>query len=81
MPDERLAAHVETTAYFVVSEALTNVAKHSGAHHALVSVDLAGDSVRIRVTDDGRGGAHLSKGKGLVGPRSIGCGPPTACCR
>ena len=67
VPEERLAAHVETTAYFVVSEALTNVAKHSGAHHALVSVDLAGDSVRIRVTDDGRGGAHLSKGKGLVG--------------
>jgi signal transduction histidine kinase len=67
LPDERLAAHVETTAYFVVSEALTNVAKHSGARHALVAVELVDGRLRVRVTDDGRGGAHLSKGQGLLG--------------
>jgi signal transduction histidine kinase len=67
VPDERLPAHAETSAYFVVSEALTNVAKHSGARHALVSVGLADERLHVRVTDDGRGGAHLSKGRGLLG--------------
>jgi signal transduction histidine kinase len=67
LPDDRLPAHAETAAYFVASEALTNVAKHSGAHRALLSVRVEGDRVRVRVTDDGRGGAHLSKGRGLLG--------------
>jgi signal transduction histidine kinase len=60
---------VETCVYFVVSESLTNVAKHSGAHAVAVEVsdeELPGKVV-VRVTDDGRGGAHLSKGNGLAG--------------
>jgi signal transduction histidine kinase len=63
----RLAAAVENTAYFVVSEALTNVAKH--AHATLCTVVVSADSERVlvEVRDDGRGGAHLGKGHGLAG--------------
>ena len=63
----RLAEAVETTAYFVVTEALTNVAKH--AHATLVTVAVSADSDRllVQVRDDGRGGAHLGKGHGLAG--------------
>jgi signal transduction histidine kinase len=67
VPAERIAPHAETTAYFVASEALTNVAKHSGATHADLSVTVDADRVRVRVVDDGHGGAHLSKGHGLLG--------------
>ena len=68
LPDRiRLAEAVETTAYFVVTEALTNVAKH--AHASLVTVAVSADSDRllVQVRDDGRGGAHLGKGHGLAG--------------
>jgi signal transduction histidine kinase len=64
---EDLPPHVETTVYFVVAEALTNVAKHSGAERVSVHVVAAGDAVTVRVEDDGRGGAHLGKGQGLAG--------------
>jgi signal transduction histidine kinase len=71
---ERLPPGVETTIYYVVAEALTNVAKHSGADEArvLVSVgrarqDLPGPEVRVTITDDGVGGAVLSPGHGLAG--------------
>jgi signal transduction histidine kinase len=67
LPAGRLPAHVETAAYFVASEALTNVAKHSGASRASLVVALDHDVLRLRVADDGRGGAHLSKGRGLAG--------------
>jgi len=67
LPAARLPDHVETAVYFVVSEALTNVAKHSGATQCMMTVRLVGDEVAVRVSDDGRGGAHLSKGHGLVG--------------
>jgi signal transduction histidine kinase len=50
---------VEAVAYFVVSEALTNVAKHADASHAGVMVERTGDRLRVVVTDDGRGGATL----------------------
>jgi signal transduction histidine kinase len=64
-----LPPHLETCVYFVVSEALTNVAKHSGAH--AVAVDVTDEEVPgrvvVRVADDGRGGAHVSKGNGLAG--------------
>jgi signal transduction histidine kinase len=53
---------IEAVAYFVVSEALTNVAKHADAGHAEVSVGRTGDRLRIVVTDDGRGGATLEPG-------------------
>lgn len=67
LPDQRLPHHVETAVYFVVSEALTNVAKHSGASQCMVTVALVDGEVTVRVSDDGTGGAHLSKGKGLLG--------------
>ena len=67
VPAERLPDHVETAAYFVASEALTNVAKHSGATTCVLAVKLVGTDVIVRVTDDGHGGAHLAKGHGLVG--------------
>jgi signal transduction histidine kinase len=64
-----LPPHVETTVYFVVSEALTNVAKHAGAGRVDVLVSDAEQpgEVVVRVTDDGHGGAHPSKGLGLAG--------------
>jgi signal transduction histidine kinase len=64
---EDLPPHVETTVYFVVAEALTNVAKHSGAQRVSVQVVAADGAVTVRVEDDGRGGAHLGKGQGLAG--------------
>lgn len=71
-----LPPHVEQAAYFVVSEALTNTAKHSAARSGLVSLQVNGIDLMVSVTDDGRGGAHLSKGSGLVGlqnrVRSVG---------
>jgi signal transduction histidine kinase len=68
IPD-RLPPHVETAAYFVVAEALTNVAKHSAAGIATVTVSPAGDRLHVAVSDDGVGGAHLAKGLGLAGLR------------
>ncbi|GAA1968679.1 sensor histidine kinase [Nocardioides panacihumi] len=64
-----LPPHVETAAYFVVAEALTNVAKHSGARTATVTVVPVGDRLHVAVADDGTGGAHLAKGLGLAGLR------------
>jgi signal transduction histidine kinase len=63
---DRLPAGVEATAYFVVAEALTNVAKHSQAEHAEVGVHVADGSLRVHVRDDGVGGAQ-PQGSGLVG--------------
>jgi signal transduction histidine kinase len=65
----RCAASVEATAYFVVAEALTNVAKHSGAARAAVAVELSGGLLILRIDDDGHGGADESRGSGLVGIR------------
>jgi PAS domain S-box-containing protein len=64
----RLPAVVEATAYFVVSEALTNIVKHARAASADVSVHVEGGSLRIAVRDDGVGGARPD-GDGLVGLR------------
>jgi len=55
---------VEAVAYFIVSEALTNVARHAQASRAEVTVTRAGDVLRIAVTDDGRGGAVPAAGDG-----------------
>ncbi|MFE4965736.1 sensor domain-containing protein [Streptomyces sp. NPDC056660] len=66
---ERCAASVEATAYFVVAEALTNVAKHSGADRATVAVRARGGRLTLTVTDDGRGGADPAGGSGLTGIR------------
>ncbi|MFC7657016.1 sensor histidine kinase [Pseudonocardia benzenivorans] len=58
---------MENAAYFVVTESLTNVAKHSAASHCAVTVRLDGERVLVQVLDDGVGGAHLGKGHGLAG--------------
>jgi len=58
---------VESTAYFVVAEALTNVAKHSRATEAQVAVRPSGGGLLITVSDDGVGGASAAKGHGLAG--------------
>ncbi|MGW6521783.1 sensor histidine kinase [Streptomyces sp. NPDC054962] len=65
----RCAASVEATAYFVVAEALTNIAKHSGAGHAVVTARERGGRLLLRVEDDGRGGAEADGGTGLTGIR------------
>ncbi|GAB7039489.1 MULTISPECIES: sensor histidine kinase [Catenuloplanes] len=65
----RCAASVEATAYFVAAEALTNVAKHSGASRATVTLTREADTLRLVVTDDGRGGADSGGGTGLTGIR------------
>jgi GAF domain-containing protein len=62
----RLPPEVEATAYFVVAEALTNVAKHSGAEHATVTAWLDDGALAVQVRDDGVGGARLD-GSGLLG--------------
>jgi signal transduction histidine kinase len=66
---ERCAASAEATAYFVVAEALTNIAKHSGAGQAAVTVRSRGGRLRLRIEDDGRGGADEDGGSGLTGIR------------
>ena len=63
---DRLPAEVEATAYFVVAEALTNVAKHSHAERAAVSARLENRTLKVNVRDDGTGGAQV-EGPGLVG--------------
>lgn len=63
----RCPASVETTAYFAVAEALTNVSKHSGATRTRVVVRRVGDRLTTRVIDDGQGGARTDAGSGLAG--------------
>jgi signal transduction histidine kinase len=62
----RLPATIEATGYFVVAEALTNVAKHSRASRAEVTASVDDGTLRVRVSDDGVGGAQ-PEGSGLVG--------------
>ena len=66
---ERLADHLEATTYYIVSEALTNVAKHARADRARVTVVRDGHVLRCEISDDGRGGADASLGTGIVGLR------------
>jgi signal transduction histidine kinase len=63
---ERFPPTVEATAYFIVAEALTNVAKHSHARHARVSARVTGGALQLQVRDDGVGGARADGG-GLLG--------------
>ncbi|MDN3353713.1 sensor histidine kinase [Actinomadura sp. DC4] len=65
----RCAASAEATTYFVVAEALTNIAKHSRAGQALVTVRLQGGTLSLRIEDDGVGGAEEREGSGLTGIR------------
>ncbi|UMG93961.1 sensor domain-containing protein [Nocardioides sp. TF02-7] len=66
---ERSPASVEATVYYAVAEALTNVARHSGATRVHVVVRRTGDRLRFRVEDDGVGGAAERAGSGLAGMR------------
>jgi signal transduction histidine kinase len=63
----RLDPAIENSAYFVIAESLTNVAKHSGATECRVRLDRLGDRLLVTVSDDGMGGAHVAKGHGLAG--------------
>jgi len=58
---------IEAVAYFVVAEALTNIAKHARATRADIVVWQEGDRLRVDVADNGRGGASLAAGSGLAG--------------
>jgi signal transduction histidine kinase len=65
--NHRLDDVVATTAYFVIAEALTNVAKHSDAGRCAIGLRHRDATLRVWVTDDGVGGAALDKGHGLRG--------------
>ena len=67
--DRRLAEGAEATAYFVATEALTNVAKHSGATQAWLDVAVEGDLLTIDVRDNGRGMPDRTESRGLEGLR------------
>jgi signal transduction histidine kinase len=68
VPASRLAPTVEATAYFVVAEALTNVAKHANAQRATVAAQIDDDMLCVEVRDDGSGGAE-AESSGLIGLR------------
>jgi signal transduction histidine kinase len=65
--DRRLPESIEVAAYYVVAEALTNVAKHAEASGVTVRVHCDEDELRLEVTDDGIGGAASGGGSGLLG--------------
>lgn len=67
MPSGRLPDQIETTAYFVVAEGLTNAAKHARCSHVEVEAGIDGESMTLVVSDDGIGGADAGAGSGLRG--------------
>jgi signal transduction histidine kinase len=70
LPAEGLPRHVELAAYFVVSEALTNVAKHASASEASVTATMDHGRLTIAVCDTGAGGAGRNLRSGLQGLRT-----------
>jgi signal transduction histidine kinase len=64
---ERPSAAIETIAYFCAAELLANVAKHSGARHATLEAGHVPGLLRVRVSDDGCGGARVETRGGLAG--------------
>jgi signal transduction histidine kinase len=66
---ERFAERIEVAAYYVVSELLTNAAKHAHASVVHAAVEHANGTLYISIRDDGIGGADPAKGSGLVGLR------------
>jgi signal transduction histidine kinase len=64
---ERPSAAIETIAYFCAAELLTNVTKHSGARHATLEAAQVPGLLRVRVSDDGTGGARVEARGGLAG--------------
>ena len=65
--DRRLPEQVEVAAYYIVSEALTNAAKHADATRVWVSVRIDEDRLCLSIRDDGVGGADPTRGSGLIG--------------
>jgi signal transduction histidine kinase len=68
-PAERLSEAVETAAYYIVSEALANAAKHAEARAGAITVRRDDGILAVEIRDDGRGGADLAGGSGIVGLR------------
>ena len=66
-PDGRLPQPVEASAYYIVAEAMTNVARHSRASTVTIRTESTGGTLRLLVQDDGIGGADIAAGTGLVG--------------
>ena len=64
---KRPSAPIESTIYFVVTEALANVAKHAQATRASVSISRRGDRLVVEIADNGVGGARVTPGSGLAG--------------
>ena len=69
----RCDAAIESTAYFVIAEALTNIARHSAAREARVVAERLDGHLVLEVYDDGDGGADRLGGTGLPGPRGSRC--------
>jgi signal transduction histidine kinase len=67
LPDERLPEAIEAAVYYVVSEALVNVARYANASRATLSVSPTDGHVIVEISDDGDGGADATKGTGLRG--------------
>jgi signal transduction histidine kinase len=67
IPDGRFVEALESTAYFVVAESLTNVVRYAGATRASVMIEVQDGMLRVEVADDGVGGADPSRGSGLRG--------------
>jgi len=65
--EQRLPEPVEVSAYYVITEALTNAAKHARASTVSIQIEVAGDVLLLTVRDDGDGGAGFTGGTGLVG--------------
>ncbi len=65
--ETRLPEPVEVAAYYIVSEALTNTAKHARASAVHVHVEARGGVLGLSIRDDGRGGADPGRGSGLIG--------------
>jgi signal transduction histidine kinase len=65
----RLPENIEAAVYYVVAEALTNVAKHANASLADINVVAADNTLRVTVADDGEGGADATRGSGMLGLR------------
>lgn len=66
-PSTRWPERVERAAYYIVSEALANVAKHSGTTTSEISIRLASDALHVAIADTGQGGANTANGSGLLG--------------
>jgi signal transduction histidine kinase len=67
LPEDRLPEPIEAAVYYVVCEALVNVAKHANASGARVSVAQNDGQIVVEVSDDGDGGADVAQGSGLRG--------------